>query len=190
MRKHLLTLALGLAVAGSASAAEPGHAAAASGGEKNLRVQLGVMTGNAGAYCNGYGYCNGLYGYYYSSGFLGAEYDMPFSGAMQLTLGGRFMASPGYYSGYYLLEPDVDVTWKFHPPNIPVEPRLMVGLGLFLGSTYYGSQIGAALRLGGGLSFLPHQKLGFGVDLAVDFGGYGGGPFSAVELSIGPEFRF
>jgi hypothetical protein len=189
-----LTLAAALALlaampAGADDRVEMGEATIHRGLIPVLRGQIGIASGSGSAYyCDRGGYCS-YTPYGYNSLVLGAEYDWPWKSMnpnLAITFGARLVAAPYYYSNDFMLEPDVGLTWKFTGLSVPVEPRLAVGLGLYLGA--YGA--GAGLRLGGGASFLPKQKIGFCADLMLDFGRYSYYPVSMAQITVGPEFRF
>ncbi len=107
-------------------------------------------------------------------------------GPINLTVGARYLAAQYYDGDPSIFEPTVGITFKFMP-YAPVSPRLSAGIGLLVGNN---SEAGAALRLGGGLSFFGGWPIGLAIDLMFDFGRLGGVGISQVQLGIGPEFRF
>jgi len=56
---------------------------------------------------------------------------------------------------------------------------------------YIGPNSGlGAFRIGGGASFLNSKRLGIGLDLVLEGGGYEGYRIGALQLMASPEFHF
>jgi hypothetical protein len=65
--------------------------------------------------------------------------------------------------------------------------RFRVGGGMYFGPN---SKIGGAFRIGGGASFLNANRLGVGLDLVLEGGGYNGYWIGGLQLQVSPEIHF
>lgn len=186
-----------LAVALGLAAALPAGAAAPHGSGGVLRLGIGVEgLGSRGYSCfyDAFGrlVCSDYSGI--SALLLAGDYDIPGRGILgpqsQLTVGLRLVAGGRHIYYTYAndtltyLEPTGGLVWKFATASPVVEPRLEAGLGLYLGP-----QVGLALRGGGGLAFRLTPAVSLGLDLMIELGVLGGYGFSAVQFTVGPEFR-
>ena len=77
--------------------------------------------------------------------------------------------------------------------------RVRFGFGLYIaeangintsGNNVQYNGIGGAFRAGFGASFLPHSKIGIGLDAIFEAGWIGSSYVSTVQLLIGPELHF
>ena len=84
-------------------------------------------------------------------------------------------------------EPTIDHVAKFGPPSQDTVGRFGVGGGMYIGPS---SEIGGAFRIGGGASFLNSNRLGIGLDLVLEAGGYDGHWIGGLQLVASPEFHF
>ena len=151
--------------------------------ENALRLQIGGASLNTADDCAG-GPCfaNSRWG----ALVFGADFDLNLGGPANLTLGAREVASSSFSGNPSIFEPAAGFTFKFGR-WAPIQPRLTAGVaGLFASS----GDDGAALRLGGGLSFFGRAPIGLAMDLVFEVGQIGGITFTQGELLIGPEFRF
>jgi hypothetical protein len=147
-----------------------------------LRLQLGGAT-LATEDCGG-GPC--FANTHWGALVFGADFDLGLGGPLNLTLGAREVASSSFSGNPSIFEPSAGLTFKFGR-HAPVEPRLGAGLAVLVGGN---GENGAALRLGGGLSFFGHAPVGLALDLVLEFGQLGGVAISQAQFLIGPEFRF
>jgi hypothetical protein len=170
------------------------------------RVNLGVSFFNSGYYnCNYWG------GYYptYTCGSGSFVSYIPFTVGPQVdfNLGGMNNVSVGFnvflgtatgtlYSGSLsqsvsnsvtVWEPTIDYVAKFGPPSQDTVGRFRVGGGMYFGPN---SELGGAFRIGGGASFLNTGRLGIGLDLVLEGGGYNGYWIGGLQLVASPEFHF
>jgi len=168
-----------------------------------LRVDLGVSFYNSGWYN-----CYTYYPYYScSSGSytsyipftVGPQLDINVGGPNNISIGfdvliGTITAS--YYNGpvyqskssdVTIWEPTVDYVAKFGPPTLDTVGRFRVGGGMYIGPN---SGLGGAFRIGGGASFLNTGRLGIGLDLVLEAGGYQGYWIGGLQLMASPEFHF
>lgn len=182
-----LFLTVGLAAASPALAHSHGHYGAApyqpypAYPENALRLQIGggslAVEDSAGPLFE-----NTRWG----ALVFGADFDLNLGGPVNLTLGAREAASSSFSGNPSIFEPAVGLTFKFGR-WAPIQPRLTAGVaGLFASS----GDDGAALRLGGGLSFFGRAPIGLAMDLVFEVGQIGGITFTQGEFLIGPEFRF
>ncbi len=86
-----------------------------------------------------------------------------------------------------LWEPTIDYVAKFGPPTQDTVGRFRVGGGMYIGPD---SKIGGAFRIGGGASFFNANRLGIGLDLVLEGGGYNGYWVGGLQLLASPEFHF
>src|SRR5512138_1866297 len=101
---------------------------------------------------------------------FGADFDLNLGGPVNLTLGAREVASSSFSGNPSIFEPAIGLTFKF-APYAPIQPRLGAGLALLFADS---GDDGAALRVGGGLSFFGHAPIGLALDLVVEVGQLGG----------------
>ncbi len=168
------------------------------------RVNLGV-----GFYNSGWANC--YYGWYYgtcTSGSYGSYIPFLVGPQVDLNLGGMNNLSLGFTVGFgsvsatwynqfnvyqsasksvTLWEPTVDYVAKFGPPTQDTVGRFRVGGGMYIGPD---SNIGGAFRIGGGASFLNANRVGVGVDLVLEGGGFNGYWIGGLQLLVSPEFHF
>ncbi|MEI7703116.1 MAG: hypothetical protein WCK73_00815 [Deltaproteobacteria bacterium] len=86
-----------------------------------------------------------------------------------------------------LWEPTLDYVAKFGPPSQDTVGRFRIGGGMYIGPN---STLGGAFRIGGGASFLSASRLGVGLDLVLEGGGYNGQWVGGLQLIASPEFKF
>jgi hypothetical protein len=167
------------------------------------RVNLGVGFYNSGWY-------NCYYGWYYgtcTSGsytsyipfLVGPQVDLNLGGMNNLSVG--FTVAMGTVSATYwngvqdisqsanvtIWEPTIDYVAKFGPATMDTVGRFRVGGGMYIGPN---SELGGAFRIGGGASFLNSNRLGIGLDLVLEGGGYSGYWIGGLQLVASPEFHF
>ncbi len=170
------------------------------------RVNVGVSFFNSGYYnCNYWG------GYYptYTCGSGSFVSYIPFTVGPQVdfNLGGMNNISVGFnvflgtatgtlYNGLDAVnvsrsatvwEPTIDYVAKFGPPSQDTVGRFRVGGGMYIGPN---SELGGAFRIGGGASFFNASRLGIGLDLVLEGGGYNGYWIGGLQLVASPEFHF
>jgi hypothetical protein len=170
------------------------------------RVNLGVSFFNSGYYN-----CNYWYGYYptYTCGSgsfvsyipftVGPQFDFNLQGMNNISVGFNVFlgtATGTLYSGLVsqsvsrsatIWEPTIDYVAKFGPPSQDTVGRFRVGGGMYIGPN---SELGGAFRIGGGASFLNSNRLGIGLDLVLEGGGYNGYWIGGLQLVASPEFHF
>jgi hypothetical protein len=167
------------------------------------RVNLGVGFYNSGWY-------NCYYNYYYESCYSGSYTDyIPFMVGPQIdfNLQGMNNISVGFTvamgtintsytcpggtcnqsSSVTIWEPTLDYVAKFGPPTQDTVGRFRIGGGMYIGPN---STVGGAFRIGGGASFLNANRLGIGLDLVLEGGGYNGQWVGGLQLLASPEFHF
>jgi hypothetical protein len=167
------------------------------------RVNLGVGFYNSGWY-------NCYYNYYYASCpsgsyasyipfMVGPQLDFNLQGMNNISVG--FTVSMGtitstYWNGFAdvsvsnsvtIWEPTIDYVAKFGPPTQDTVGRFRIGGGMYIGPN---STVGGAFRIGGGASFLNANRLGIGLDLVLEGGGYNGYWVGGLQLLASPEFHF
>jgi len=168
------------------------------------RVNVGVSFYNSGYYnCYYYGY----YGYSCGSGSfvsyipftVGPQLDFNLNGLNNISVGFDVLigtATGTVYSGTVgksvsksatIWEPTIDYVAKFGPPTQDTVGRFRVGGGMYIGPN---SNLGGAFRIGGGASFLNSKRLGIGLDLVLEGGGYQGYWIGGLQLMASPEFHF
>jgi hypothetical protein len=205
------TVAAALAIAAPAAAqytfSQPGQPAAQPQPlevwNNVARVNLGV-----GFYNSGWYNCYYYYPYYNcTSGaytdfipfMVGAQIDWNLGGANNLSLG--FTADMGtvtstVYVGTVaqsrsksitLWEPTLDYVAKFGPATQDTVGRFRIGGGMYFGPN---GGLGGAFRLGGGASFLNSKRLGVGLDVVLEGGGYQGYWIGGLVLLVSPELHF
>jgi hypothetical protein len=84
-------------------------------------------------------------------------------------------------------EPTLDYVAKFGPPSMDTVGRFRVGGGMYIGPN---STVGGAFRIGGGASFLNASRLGIGLDIVLEGGGYNGQWVGGLQLLASPELHF
>ena len=167
------------------------------------RVNLGVGFYNSGWY-------NCYYGWYYgtcTSGsytsyipfLVGPQVDLNLGGMNNLSVGFTVAlgtVSTTYWDGFQdvsrsanvtIWEPTIDYVAKFGPATMDTVGRFRVGGGMYIGPN---STIGGAFRIGGGASFLNSNRLGIGLDIVLEGGGFNGYWIGGLQLLASPEFHF
>ncbi len=167
------------------------------------RVNLGVGFYNSGWY-------NCYYNYYYAScpsGSYGSYVPFMVGPQVDLNLGGMNNLSIGftvalgtvsysYYNGplyvsgsnsVTIWEPTIDYVAKFGPPTMDTVGRFRIGGGMYIGPN---SNLGGAFRIGGGASFFNTNRLGIGLDIVLEGGGFNGYWIGGLQLLVSPEFHF
>jgi hypothetical protein len=110
------------------------------------------------------------------------------SGAGQVCPGGNIPGGTCSASASVTIwEPTIDYVAKFGPPSQDTVGRFRVGGGMYIGPN---STIGGAFRIGGGASFLNSNRLGIGLDLVLEGGGFNGQWVGGLQLLASPEFHF
>jgi hypothetical protein len=168
------------------------------------RVNVGVGFYNSGFYS-----CSYYYPYYscdsgsytsYIPFLVGPQVDLSLGGMNNISLGftvGFGTITTSYCSALGLCssasksvtlwEPTIDYVAKFGPPTQDTVGRFRVGGGMYIGPD---SKIGGAFRIGGGASFFNANRLGIGLDLVLEGGGYNGYWVGGLQLLASPEFHF
>ena len=166
------------------------------------RVNLGV-----GFYNSGWYDCYYYWGYSCTSGsytsyipfVVGPQVDFNLGGMNNLSVGftvGFGNVSISYFNGFTnvsetrsatLWEPTLDYVAKFGPPTMDTVGRFRVGGGMYIGPN---SNLGGAFRIGGGASFLNTNRLGIGLDLVLEGGGFNGNWIGGLQLLVSPELHF
>ncbi len=167
------------------------------------RVNLGVGFYNSGWY-------NCYYNYYYASCpsgsygsyipfMVGPQVDLNLGGMNNLSIGFTvalgtvsysFYNGPLYVSGsnnVTIWEPTIDYVAKFGPPTQDTVGRFRIGGGMYIGPN---SNLGGAFRIGGGASFFNTNRLGIGLDIVLEGGGFNGYWIGGLQLLVSPEFHF
>ena len=171
-----------------------------------LRVNVGV-----GFYNSGWANCYGGYWYPYAPVCYSGSYSdyIPFMVGPQvdLNLGGMNNLSIGLLVGFgsvsttvtcpggvcatsssiTLWEPTLDYVAKFGPPTQDTVGRFRVGGAMYIGPN---STIGGAFRIGGGASFLNANRMGVGLDIVLEGGGFNGQWVGGLQLLVSPEVHF
>jgi hypothetical protein len=170
------------------------------------RVNLGVSFFNSGYYnCN---YWGGYYPTYtcgsgtfvsYIPFTVGPQVDFNLQGMNNISVGFNVFLGTATGTLYNNLvaqsvsrsvtiwEPTIDYVAKFGPPTQDTVGRFRVGGGMYIGPN---SGLGGAFRIGGGASFLNANRLGIGLDLVLEGGGYQGYWIGGLQLVASPEFHF
>lgn len=166
------------------------------------RVNLGVGFYNSGWYdCYYYWGYNCTTGSYtsYIPFVVGPQVDFNLGGMNNLSVGftvGFGNVSVTYFNGFTnisetrsatLWEPTLDYVAKFGPPTMDTVGRFRVGGGMYIGPN---SNLGGAFRIGGGASFLNTNRLGIGLDLVLEGGGFNGYWIGGLQLLVSPELHF
>jgi hypothetical protein len=168
------------------------------------RVNLGVSFFNSGYYnCNYWGYYNYTCGsgtfVSYIPFTVGPQVDFNLQGMNNLSVGFNVFLGTATGTLYNLgnavsvsksvtiWEPTIDYVAKFGPPTQDTVGRFRVGGGMYIGPN---SELGGAFRIGGGASFLNASRLGVGLDLVLEGGGYSGYWIGGLQLVASPEFHF
>jgi len=84
-------------------------------------------------------------------------------------------------------QPTLDYVAKFGPSTQDTVGRFRLGGGMYIGPN---SGFGGAFRIGGGGSFLNTNRIGVGLDLVIEAGGYQGYWIGGLQLLVSPEFHF
>jgi hypothetical protein len=84
-------------------------------------------------------------------------------------------------------QPTLDYVAKFGPPTQDTVGRFRIGGGMYIGPN---STFGGAFRIGGGASFLNANRVGVGLDLVLEAGGFQGYWIGGLQLLVSPEFHF
>jgi len=167
------------------------------------RVNVGVSFYNSGFYNCSYYYpyysCNsGSYSSYIPF-TVGPQVDLNLGGMNNLSLGFNVLlgsiTSTYYVNGFAtstsqsvtVWEPTLDYVAKFGPPTQDTVGRFRVGGGMYIGPD---SKLGGAFRIGGGASFFNANRLGIGLDIVLEGGGYNGYWVGGLQLLVSPEFHF
>lgn len=145
----------------------------------------------------GFGYYGCGYGYGYAWPNINAEVDLGVSPMLAISLGGNVFWGTDNTLGVRstVWEPHVDLLFRSSPYN-DIRGRLRVGVGLlaahatFLGGGGTADDVGAAFRLGAGVSFFSRSRVGLGIDGIFESGSIGGNYVSDFHLLIGPELHF
>jgi hypothetical protein len=211
---RMTVLSLGLAVAAPAAAqytfTQPGQqpqpVQPPSAWNNVARVNLGVSFYNSGYYnCT---YWGGWYPTYtcgsgtfvsYIPFTVGPQVDLNIGGMNNISLGFNVFLGSATATLYNLgqavsvsqsatvWEPTIDYVAKFAPPTEDTVGRFRVGGGMYIGPN---SGLGGAFRIGGGASFLNTNRIGVGLDLVLEGGGYQGYWIGGLQLLVSPEFHF
>jgi hypothetical protein len=177
-----------------------------------IRASGGVAFASSGYYC-GYYYTYYTTTYSCSAGYAAAwpdvnlDIDVWVRPTLGVTIGANVMW--GTYTPNVVGVPQnaiYSTTWEPHvdflfglPANQQVKGRVRLGFGLYIadangknssGNTVTYNGIGGAFRAGIGATFLPHSKVGIGIDAIFEAGWIGSNYVSTVQLLIGPELHF
>ncbi len=167
-----------------------------------LRVNVGV-----GFYNSGWYDCVGYYGYACASGpytsfvpvLVGPQLDFNVGGVSNVSIGftaGMGNVNVSYWNGSQtvnaskyvtLWEPTADYVLKFGPPTQETVARMRLGGGLYIGPE---SKIGGTFRIGGGASFFNASRVGIGLDVVLEAGGFNGAWIGGLQLLVSPELHF
>jgi len=168
-----------------------------------VRVNIGY-----GGYNSGYYNCAYYYPYYscgsgstawYNSFLVGPQFDLNLGGVNNLSVGFDVLigtVTGTVYNGVTsysksadatIWEPTIDYVAKFGPATQDTVGRFRVGGGMYIGPN---SGLGGAFRIGGGASFLNSRRLGVGLDLVLEGGGYRGYWIGGIQIMASPEFHF
>jgi len=192
-----LGLAAALASAQHAFAQAEYARDAAARMDNAVRLNLGVGFYNSGWYS-----CYTGYGYYpcsagSSNGFIpalvGSQLDLNLGGINNVSVGfdvliGNVVVSfSGQSKTVTLWEPTIDYVAKFGPPTQDAVGRFRIGGGMYVGPN---SRTGGTFRIGGGASLLNSQRIGIGLDLVLEAGGYQNNWIGGLQLIASPEFHF
>ena len=206
MRKLLLAIAAAALVLATPASAEPAPGAPASSAPPTwnnvARVNLGV-----GFYNSGWYNCYTVWGYACTSGtyssyipfLVGPQVDINVGGMNNISVG--FTVAIGtvnstWWNGSQTLthsdnvtmwEPTVDYVAKFGPSTQDTVGRFRIGAGMYIGPD---AHVGGAFRIGGGASFLNANRIGAGIDLVLEGGGFNGYWIGGLQLLVAPEFHF
>jgi hypothetical protein len=176
-----------------------------------VQVLNNVVRLNVGVGFYNSGWANCYYGWYYgtcTSGSYGSYIPFMVGPQVDLNLGGMNNLSVGFLVGFgnvsatwydqfntyqsasksvTLWEPTVDYVAKFGPPTQDTVGRFRIGGGMYIGPD---ATIGGTFRIGGGVSFLNSSRIGVGLDLVLEGGGYNGYWIGGLQLVASPEFHF
>jgi hypothetical protein len=178
-----------------------------------IRLSGGVAFASNGYYC-GYYYTYYTTTYSCSAGYaavwpdVNLDVDIWVRPTLGITIGANVMwgtytpsnvvgvPSNSIYSTTW--EPHVDFLFGL-PANEQVKGRVRLGFGLYIagangnnasGQNVQYNAVGGAFRAGFGASFLPHSKVGIGIDAIFEGGWIGSSYVSTVQLLVGPELHF
>lgn len=171
-----------------------------------IRLNLGVSFFYSEYYNCGYWY--GIYPTYTCGGgswvsyipfTIGPQVDVHLQGMHNLSVGFNVFlgnATGTVYSGLAaesvtrsvtIWEPTVDYVGKLGSAAQDTVARFRLGGGMYIGPN---SELGGAFRIGGGASFFNSNRLGIGLDLVLEAGGYSGYWIGGLQLVASPEFHF
>ncbi|HVP65727.1 MAG TPA: hypothetical protein VMT17_00530 [Anaeromyxobacteraceae bacterium] len=165
--------------------------------ENVTRANLGMGLYNAGWYG-----CSTGYGQYpcaagSSNGFIpflvGPQLDLHLGGINNLSVGFDVLVGSvatsfsGGWKTVAIWEPTLDYVAKFGPPTEDTVGRFRIGGGVYVGPN---SGAGGTFRIGGGASFLNAGRIGIGVDLVLEAGGYQNNWMGGLQLMASPEWHF
>jgi hypothetical protein len=178
-----------------------------------IRLSGGVAFASNGYYC-GYYYTYYSTTYACSAGYaavwpdVNLDVDVWIRPTIGVTVGANVMWGSYTPSGVVGVPSNTiySTTWEPHldflfgmPANEQVKGRVRLGFGLYIadahgnnsaGNNVQYNGIGGAFRGGIGATFLPHSKVGFGIDAIFEAGWIGSSYVSTVQLLIGPELHF
>jgi hypothetical protein len=178
-----------------------------------IRLSGGVAFASNGYYC-GYYYTYYTTTYSCSAGYaavwpdVNLDVDVWVRPTLGLTIGANVMWGT-YTPSNVVGVPSNSIystTWEPHldflagiPGSPQVKGRVRLGFGLYIaeangkntaGNTVTFNGVGGAFRAGLGATFLPHSKVGIGIDAIFEAGWIGSSYVSTVQLLIGPELHF
>ena len=186
--------------------------------EEERKIHFTIRASGGVAFAsNGY-YCGYYYTYYTTTYSCGAGYsavwpdinldvDVWMRPNLGVSIGANVMW--GTYTPSVVGVPNNSIsstTWEPHVDFLlgllgspQVKGRIRLGFGLYIAEasglnasgtniTYNG--VGGAFRAGIGASFLPHSRVGIGIDAIFEAGWIGSNYVSTVQLLIGPELNF
>jgi hypothetical protein len=164
------------------------------------RVNLGVSFYNSTWYsCYAWGWtavCSTDAWASYIPFTFGPQIDLNLDGPNNISVGfnvllgsvsGRDFSGNQRSGSVTVWEPTLDYVAKFGPSTQDTVGRFRLGGGMYIGPN---SGLGGAFRIGGGGSFLNTNRLGVGLDLVVEAGGYQGYWIGGLQLLVSPEFHF
>lgn len=178
-----------------------------------FRLSGGVAFASNGYYC-GYYYTYYTTTYSCSAGYaavwpdVNLDVDIWVRPTLGITIGANVMWG-SYTPSNVIGVPNNSIsstTWEPHvdflfglPANEQVKGRVRLGFGLYIaeangnnsaGQNVQYNALGGAFRAGFGASFLPHSKVGIGIDAIFEGGWIGSSYVSTVQLLVGPELHF
>jgi hypothetical protein len=173
--------------------------------ENVARVNLGVGFYNAGWYSCYYSWswgwtsCSSSSYTSYIPFLVGPQVDINVGGMNNISVG--FTVAMGtinstWWDGRQTLshsdnvtmwEPTIDYVAKFGPPSQDTVGRFRIGGGMYIGPD---AHVGGTFRIGGGASFLNSSRIGAGLDVILEGGGFNGYWVGGLQLQVSPEFHF